>query len=203
MNGLLNGSFMGHYALRGNPYEADSMAAFEFSHRPETMPVGQPNIDIAEVVDTAGSLYISAPEKVQGIHLPLFASRSIARGIEHLRASGQLTVPLTVTSEFEGTSAQGVHENLGTYGEVRQLFDEMMQRNLRRPLLITSAYNIGNITFQALRIAKELDVDIDPIVIPGLPRSFDSLSDQVWTQSLAKWRATTHARQGLLRLRGH
>ncbi len=179
---LPKGTFSGNYPPSPIDPKPDVRFILEFSHRPEELPPGLPNIELAQRLEEA--------EEIEGV-LPNFASHSIVRALEYIRSD------VKITRVFEGPSASGMSENTGTYGELEQGMGWMAELGYSRPEIITSGYNIGNVVLQAVKLG------MNPIVPDKLPCSFDPRSDQPWTRNWSMWVGAAIPRIYKLRKSGH
>ncbi len=172
------GSINGKYPIVGVRDDIGCVVLQEFGSDPGL----RPNREIIE--------YYCCQKPIQGY--PLFASASIASVLPRYTPEARLV------GSFEGVSATNRGENLGTFGELQQLVDYMREKGIKgSPLLISSAYNMGNILRQAGVLG------IDPITLAGYPGSFDPRSKQLWTKHRLAWVLTSRLRVAVLRAKGH
>jgi hypothetical protein len=135
--------------------------------------------------------FISADEQLMS--LPAFVSASLKsaaqrRGIQVIRS-------------FDGTSARGVKENLGTFGELYLLKQYMKTDGHDSVVGITDGHNIGNVKRQADKIGVP-----NFVIPPDLPHAFDLkalMYLQPWTAMWPAWAITARLRQMLLERNGH
>lgn len=135
-----------------------------------------------------------ALERPEIWELPQFVSNSLARRMSQ-RGHGE-----NIAYVFEGKSASGVSENLGTYGEWAQFFDAAIPAGMETPVLVTNGHNVGNSHRQGLLFG------IESVIPADLPHGFDwrsVRSGQLWTSNWACWALTAHLRHYLLLKNDH
>jgi hypothetical protein len=181
------GTLSGHHSAVGTIALADCVIVQELGSDAGL----KSNVDIVD--------HLFAEEQEGLLSLPMFVSNSLAQVVRD--RADELHKTVNIVHVFEGESAAGLSENLGTYGELSQFIennDVEHQGPFLHPAFITSAYNIGNILRQANLLG------IDGFAPDNLPRTrFDWHSKQLWTKNLVLWALTSPIRIRQLRKEQH
>lgn len=180
------GTLTGAVPPRGDLSNCRVVAALEFTHRRDDLPVGAPNIAIARRVDREACFR----------YAELLCSLSIARALEDI---GSELEPSLV---FEGPSAKGLSEHTGTYGELWQTkqYLEAHAYQADELALVTSPWNMGNVARQAA--LDSIGFGDKPAIPDNLAGDFD-IRSQWWTKTRLGWMASSPLRIALLERRGH
>jgi len=177
---LPDGTISGRPQPIGDVSNADCMLMQEFGSDPD--------------LNTNEAIINYALERPEIWALPQFVSGSLAKRMAQ-RGLGE-----NIAYTFEGKSARGVSENLGTYGEWVQFFDAATPAGMQTPVLVTNGHNAGNSYRQGLLFG------IESVLPENLPHGFDwrsIRSGQLWTANWACWALTAQLRHHLLLKNDH
>lgn len=106
-------------------------------------------------------------------HVPIIMDLMVDMG-EGAMSEGMKLVVSGPISDIKGSG-------VGTWGVLERASTFMDVHGLNSPLIVGQAYHVNRIAMQAIKLG------MDPIVLPGMTRQFDTGSKQIWTRSPALW----------------
>lgn len=84
----------------------------------------------------------------------------------------------------------------GSWGVLNKANEYMKGKDLESPIMVGQAYHIARVARQAIKIG------LNPILPEGMPKDFDSESEQKWTRSVYNWAPREILGQQYLKLQG-
>lgn len=149
----------------------------EFGAQADSGQIGPVNLALAEFVADHYS------------YLPIFASRSVANGLE------KVAPELVPAGIFDGTSTTTKGAEGGTWAEL-MIVKEQVTETMERPIIVGQAFHVGRIALQAQKAG------FSPLLPPNLPTIFDPESTQWWCRNKHAWALRELGGTVMLRRRG-
>lgn len=156
---FLSGAVHGEYPLRSELAAADCVLGFSFG--------------TSLCLDSVNSHLALKAATYANEERPLFIEETLQRVLPIFAPNPHWV--------YRGAVSNYVGSRGGSAQVLRDAQPHMQEQNLRRPLLVAQAHHVGRVALEAIKLGME------PVVVSGMPKTFDKDSLQPATRSRNRW----------------